>query len=184
MLLNADYMTEMIWFKTYSPEYFINQLGEVRTFDRCEYMPYKNTLRKVHRKGKILKPIKMSNGYFYIDISSRGKMKRVSIHRLMAQTFLSENIDNKHIHHLDGNRENNSLYNLEIVDPKSHCSEHNFERKFKNRTGYRCVHEYYKNRYRGSIQRSGEKTIYTKSYDTPEEAYNEVQSILKTGTNN
>ena len=30
----------MIWNKTYSPKYFINENGEVRTFDRCEYMPY------------------------------------------------------------------------------------------------------------------------------------------------
>ena len=179
MLWNVEFMTEMIWFKTYSPEYFVNKFGKVRTFDRCEYMPYKNSLRKVHRKGKILNPIKMNNGYFYVDISCKGKIKRVSVHRLMVQTFLNENIDNKHIHHLDENRQNNSLYNLKIVDPKLHCSEHNFKRIFKNRTGYRCVHEYYNNQYRGSIQRSGKKTLYTKPYDTPEEAYNEVQSILK-----
>lgn len=169
----------MTWFKTNYSEYFINHFGDVRTFDRCEYMPYKNSLRRVHRNGKILKPIKMNNGYFYIDIASYGKIKRVSIHRLMAQTFLNKDIKSEHIHHIDGNKENNILSNLKIVDPKLHCSEHNFERIFKNKTGYRCVHEYYNNRYRGSIQRSGKKTIYTKPYNTPEEAYNEVQFILK-----
>lgn len=184
MLLNVEFMNKMIWNKIYSPEYFINERGEVRTFDRCEYMPYKNSLRKIHRKGKILKPMKMSNGYFYVDIAHYGKTKRVAIHRLMAQTFLNKNIKSKHIHHIDGNKENNVFSNLEIVDPKLHCSEHNFERKFKNKTGYRCVHEYYNNKYRGSIQRSGEKTIYTKSHSTPEEAYNEVQFILNKMTNN
>jgi hypothetical protein len=46
------------------------------------------------------------------------------------------------------------------------------------RTFDRCVHNHY-GRYRGSIQRSGKKTIYTKIYDTPNEAYEEVQFILK-----
>ena len=172
-------MNKMTWFKTNYSEYFINHFGEVRTFDRCEYMPYKNSLRKVHRNGKILKPIKMSNGYYYIDIANKGKVKRIAIHRLMAQTFLKENIENKHIHHIDGNRKNNIISNLEVIDPKLHCREHCFERKFNNKTGYRCVHQYDKNRYRGSIQRSGKKTVYTKIYNTPEEAYDEVQSILK-----
>jgi len=171
-------MTDLKWYKTYHPEYFVTRHGDVRTFDRCEYMPYKNTIRKVHRKGKILNPIKMNNGYFYIDLAICGKKKRISIHRLVAQTFLGENIKDKHIHHIDGNRKNNSLSNLEIADPKLHCSEHNLERLFKNKTGYRGVHKYYKDRYRGSIQRSGKKTIYTKIYDNPKDAYEEIQSIL------
>ena len=176
---NVESMSKMIWFKTYSPEYFINELGEVRTFDRCEYMPYKNSVRKVHRRGKILKSIKMSNGYYVIDIANKGRVKRIAIHRLMAQVFLKEKIEGKHIHHIDGNKKNNLISNLEIVDPKLHCREHCFERKFKNKTGYRGVHQCDKNRYRGSIQRSGKKTIYTKIYGTPEEAYNELQLILK-----
>jgi hypothetical protein len=172
-------MNKIEWYKTNFSEYFINFYGVVRTFDRCEYMPYKNSIRKVHRKGKILKPIKMNNGYFYIDIANFGKVKRIGVHRLMAQTFLSNQIDDKHVHHIDGNKENNFLFNLEIVNPQVHCSEHNFERIFKNKTGYRCVHEYYNGTYRGSIQRSGKKTIYTKIYNTPKQAYDEVQSLIK-----
>lgn len=166
------------WYKTSNPKYFINHYGQVRTFDYCEYMPYKNEIRKVTRKGKLLKPIKMSNGYLYIDFGNYGKVKRVSIHRLMAETFLNEFIEGKHIHHIDENKENNNLNNLEIIDSHFHCSEHNFKRIFKNKTGYRCVHEISKGVYRGSIQRSGKKTIYTKNYTNPKEAYQEVQRIL------
>ena len=170
-------MNEIIWYSTFSPEYFINLYGDVRTFDRCEYMPYKNSVRKIQRNGRILKSIKMNNGYLYVDLAKSGKVKRMSVHRLMAKTFLSEDIEKKHIHHIDGNKKNNSISNLKIVDGALHCRQHNFERIFENKTGYRCVYEY-NNKYRGSIQRSGKKTIYTKVYDTPERAYDEVQSIL------
>jgi len=171
-------MTE-IWYKTKDPHYYINHQGQVRTFDRCEYMPYKDGYRKVTRIGKVLKPIKMNNGYLYIDFGNYKKTKRVSIHRLMAETFLDKNIDKKHVHHIDGDKENNSLGNLKIMDPKIHSSDHNLDRVFPNKTGYRLVHEVYKNKYRGSIQRSGTKTIYTSLYDNPEDAFLETQNILK-----
>jgi hypothetical protein len=175
---NAVVMSENYWYKTDFPEYFISLYGEIRTFDRCEYMPYKNTTRKIHRKGKVLKPVKM-RGYSYVDIANYGKIKRMGVHRIMAQTFLSNKIDDKHIHHIDGSKENNLLNNLEIINPELHCSNHNLERVFPNKTGYRWVHEYYNNRYRASIQRSGKTTIYTNAYNTPEEAHKEVQHILE-----
>ena len=181
MLWNAVYTNkmEMIWHKTHISEYFINENGEIRTFDRCEYMPYKNSVRKVKRNGKILNPIELNNGYLCIDLSSKGKIERMSVHRLMAQTFFCESIDGKHIHHIDGNKKNNKISNLKIIDSNSHFRNHNFERKYQNKTGYRYVHKYYKNTYRGSIQRSGKKTLYTKIYDTAEEAYKEVKDILR-----
>lgn len=172
-------MTEIIWHKTYLPEYFINIRGQVRTFDRCEYTMYKNSLRKSHRKGKILNPIKMNNGYLCVDMCHHAKIKKELIHRLMAKTFFNEDLLDKHIHHIDGNKENNAIFNLKVIDSKLHCKEHSFNRVFKNKTGYRGVHEYYNGKYRGSIQRSGQKTIYTKVYDSPEKAYDEIQNILK-----
>ena len=78
-------MNEIIWYSTFSPEYFINLYGDVRTFDRCEYMPYKNSVRKIQRNGRILKSIKMNNGYLYVDLAKSGKVKRMSVHRLMAK---------------------------------------------------------------------------------------------------
>jgi len=180
---NVEYMSE-VWFKTFNPIYFINHHGQVRTFDRCEYMPYKNEIKKVTRRGKILTSIKMNNGYLYVDFSSYGKVKRISVHRLMAKTFLQENIEDKHVHHIDENRENNELNNLEVVDSKLHCSEHNFKRSFKNKTGYRGVHQVYNGFYRGSIQRSGKKTIYTKTYNNPKSAYEELQHILQCNEDN
>lgn len=75
-------------------------------------------------------------------------------------------------------KKNNIISNLEAVDPKTHCRYHNFERNYENKTGYRGVSECWKNRYRGSAQRSGKKIVYTKIYNNPEEAYYELQILL------
>ena len=168
-----------IWYKTFDPIYFINKDGQVRTFDRCEYMPCKNGIKKITRAGKILTPVKMNNGYFYVDFANYGKPKRISVHRLMARTFLKEDIEGMHVHHIDENRKNNKLNNLEVIDAKMHTTQHMFKRQYDNKTGYRGVHELYKGVYRGSIQRSGKKTIYTKNYNDPKGAYDELQFILQ-----
>jgi len=172
-------MTEIVWYKTYNSKYFINFEGQVRTFDRCDFIPYGNSMRWVERKGKVLKSIRMNNGYYYIDLCDCGKIKRESVHRLMIKTFLNIDLKNKHVHHIDGLKKNNSISNLEVMDSKIHCSEHNLKRTFKNKTGYRGVSEYYPGRYRGSIQRSGEKTMHTKVYNNPKDAYEEIQSIKR-----
>ena len=63
--------------------------------------------------GKFLKPFKNKKGYLYIDIHMRKYRIRKSIHSLVAETYIP-NLENKEtINHKDGNKENNSVGNLE-----------------------------------------------------------------------
>ena len=65
--------------------------------------------------NKILKPHKMPNGYiaYSIMMNNPRKTKTEYLHRLLAETFIP-NPDNKAtVNHIDGNKENNSLDNLE-----------------------------------------------------------------------
>lgn len=85
------------------------------------------------RKGeKIYKPI--NNGYNYLGVGLRknGVKKRYYIHRLVASAFI-ENPENKaEVNHIDGNRLNNNLSNLEWVTR----SENHFHRyKVLNQKG-------------------------------------------------
>lgn len=69
------------------------------------------------RKGTKILKIKQScigtHGYKYITISIKNKPTKITLHRLLALTFI-QNPDNKpHINHKDGNKLNNSLSNLE-----------------------------------------------------------------------
>lgn len=66
---------------------------------------------KNNNTNKILKPTLDSNGYKRIKLL--GHTKRVS--RLVAEAFLEkpDNVNKNQINHIDGNKKNNSVYNLE-----------------------------------------------------------------------
>lgn len=54
-----------------------------------------------------------ANGYLYVDLRKDGKGTKVALHRLLALTFI-ENPENKYtVNHIDGNKLNNTLENLE-----------------------------------------------------------------------
>lgn len=78
---------------------------------------------EVLRNNKKLKPSICSAGYFGVQISQNGKVKRFMIHRLVGECFL-DNPDNlPEINHKDGNKLNNEYSNLEWVT-KSQNKKH------------------------------------------------------------
>lgn len=91
-----------IWVKAYNWEniYEVSNLGRVR---RCI-------------DGFIYKPRNMSSGYYYVGLRQRpgAKTKNVSIHRLVLSSFIGYQ-DGKDVNHIDGNKKNNNLNNLEWV---------------------------------------------------------------------
>lgn len=66
------------------------------------------------RKTKILHPATNTGGYKYIII----KNKRFLIHRLVAEAFLPNPDKKTQVNHIDSDRSNNELYNLEWVTPQ------------------------------------------------------------------
>ena len=61
----------------------------------------------------IKKPWLSKNGYYYVDLQHKGYKQKVPLHRLLAIAFIP-NPDNKRtVNHIDGNKQNNSLTNLE-----------------------------------------------------------------------
>lgn len=61
----------------------------------------------------LIKPKVSNNGYARTELWKKGERWRPTIHRLVAQTFI-ENPENKpQVNHLDGNKLNNTVSNLE-----------------------------------------------------------------------
>lgn len=92
---------EEIWKQSsLAPEYEVSSLGRVR-----------------HKDAKrVRKPISSSNGYLYIsirDTSMKYGVKDLSIHRLVAQEFLPNPHNLPQVNHIDGNKGNNAVNNLE-----------------------------------------------------------------------
>lgn len=71
------------------------------------------------KTGRKLKPIKKTNGYMQVNLSMNGERKSIMIHQLIAEAFLNKPSDYGNgfivINHIDGNKENNSLDNLEYT---------------------------------------------------------------------
>lgn len=66
------------------------------------------------KTGKIMKPWLNKEGYLTITLKNiYGKRKTFKVHRLVARTFIP-NPDNKiTVHHIDKNKQNNKINNLE-----------------------------------------------------------------------
>lgn len=56
------------------------------------------------------------SGYLYVNLCKNGKYKSVSVHRLVANAFLTKVPKKEQINHIDGNKANNNVSNLEWID--------------------------------------------------------------------
>jgi len=84
-------------------------------------------------KSKILKPVVLSNGYLQVQLCKNGKKFQKRIHRLLSEAFVP-NPDNKPcVNHIDNNRQNNSVENLEWVTPAEN-SQHAVQQNRMSRT--------------------------------------------------
>ena len=98
--------------------YQVSNLGRVRTHNKISYTK-KHGYRKW--KDRILKF--KSNNYrtgYRVDLWREGKFKTFLVARLVAFTFLEQDINDLSltVNHIDGNRFNNNISNLEIVTIK------------------------------------------------------------------
>ena len=93
----------------YENSYEVSNLGRVRSKERT---------RKFGRatktfEPKVLKQSEDKDGYYRVNLSKDGKKKRFFIHRLVATAFIENNDDKPVINHMDGNKKNNVVDNLE-----------------------------------------------------------------------
>lgn len=85
-------------------------LYKVSNFGRIKSCP----LRSNHN-GELIMKNQIITGYKVVSLCKNNKMKLVKVHRLVAIAFI-DNPDNKpQVNHIDGNKLNNNVDNLEWV---------------------------------------------------------------------
>ena len=73
---------------------------------------------KSNPKGKFLKHTSQHHGYTVVSIVERGEKKQRSLHKLMATAFIPNPKKLPQINHINGNKKDNRLSNLEWCSAK------------------------------------------------------------------
>ena len=111
-------MTE-IWkdIKGYESMYQVSSFGNVRSLTR-------KSSNGIY-KGRMLKPAIIGRGYLKVLLSKNNKQKMKMVHRLVAETFLPNPSGKKFVNHIDGDKTNNNVSNLEWCTAKENTHHAN-----------------------------------------------------------
>ena len=101
-------------------------------------------MTKVEKK-KIMIIQKGQRGYLQIGLTKNRKHKTWPIHRIVAITFIENNENKREVNHIDGNKYNNSVNNLEWVTPSENMT-HAYRSGLKIIRGIKKVNQYNKNK--------------------------------------
>lgn len=104
--------------KGYEQLYNVSSYGNVESLKRI--VPTKGNSTRISH-GRLLKTIKKSIGYRQVTLSKLGGQKIYLVHRLVAQAFLPNPNNLPQVNHIDGNKENNNLENLEWCTHKQNA---------------------------------------------------------------
>ena len=95
-------------------------LYQVSNLGRVKSLPRKVRCNAGWRitKEQILKPHQSNSGYLRVIFAKNGKLQNISIHRSVAQLFISNPHNYTEVNHKDENKHNNRASNLEWCTPK------------------------------------------------------------------
>jgi hypothetical protein len=99
--------------KNYEGLYQVSNLGRIKSF------PRNGTIKQ----EKILKQVLDNNGYFIVGLWKNNKSKKMCVHWIVANAFIPKKEDDEVINHIDGNKTNNCINNLERCTQRKNVKE-------------------------------------------------------------
>lgn len=77
--------------------------------------------------------VENEKGYLRIMLRKSGVVKNHRVHRLVAMAFIDNPCNLQEVHHIDGNKKNNRLENLEWCDGKENLGKSDYHEGLKKR---------------------------------------------------
>lgn len=99
----------------YEGLYQVSNFGRVKSLDRMTNGPNGCLIPK---PGKIIKQRPTKWGYMKVKLSKKSVFKHPTVHRLVAIHFIPNPENKPQVNHIDCDRKNNNLINLEWCTPK------------------------------------------------------------------
>ena len=103
---------EELWkdIPNYNGLYQASNMGNIRSLDR---MVNAKNGSKCLKKGKMLIPQILHDGYYQVRLCDNGKSRQYRIHQLVAMCFVEKQKGNNQVNHIDECLTNNNASNLE-----------------------------------------------------------------------
>lgn len=87
--------------------YSVSSMGRIRRDEKCH----------ASKPGRILKPIRLKNGYLRAVLHAAGEKQQVSIHRAVCIAFHGPGTEGQQVNHLNGIKDDNRAENLAWCTP-------------------------------------------------------------------
>lgn len=131
--------------KGFEESYEISEDGVVRSVERVVDSYCKlNGRTKNTFKSVIRKPILNRKGYYIFQLRKNNKYVSKELHRLLAETFIDNPNNLRCVNHIDGNKTNNSISNLEWVSHSEnllHAYKNGLRGDGQRRNGSKVPHD-------------------------------------------
>ena len=121
-------------------EYKVSNTGKVK---RIEHFENGRSGGKRWVESKTLTLSVNHSGYLFVTLYKNRKRKSHFVHRLVASAFIGELPDGYQVNHIDENKKNNNVENLEYVTPKQN-SNHGTAKERKAEKRRKRVEQYSK----------------------------------------
>ena len=99
----------------YEEIYQVSNLGRIKRIGKNHLCNFK------YQGDYYLKPLDNGKGYLRIKLSNKGFSKRVMLHRIIAEAFIPNPNNKKVINHINCDKKNNSIENLEWCTQSENC---------------------------------------------------------------
>lgn len=124
------------------------------------------------RTNKVVKPDINSAGYLRVTMSVDNSKKRMTVHRIVALTYLGDS--DLVVNHKDGNKLNNHFSNLEWVsqsDNRKHAFRHKLCRRPNSKLKDETVHMICM-----AISEGVQAKVIRKAFNIPKHMYDDIRS--------